>query len=155
MLKEGERAPLFELPDLSGAMRSSSARLAQGRALFVLYKASCPVCQMTLPFFDRMAASGSIPVTFISQDDARTAAQFNQNFGIGAAPTLIESRGYPVSNAFGIESVPTMFLVEAGGEIAQAWSGFSKADMEAFAALAGTQAFTAEEAARVPVFKPG
>jgi peroxiredoxin len=155
MLDPGHRVPEFQLPDLSGVPRDlRSLALADG-ALLVFYKASCPVCQLTLPYLGRLAQHSALPIIFISQDDPKVAARFNREFGISAATTLVDSEGYPASNGFGIVSVPSIFLVEASGTILRAWAGFSREDMNALGERAGTPVFTAEEMVRVPLYKPG
>ena len=64
---------------------------------------------------------------------------FNQRFGV-TFPTLLDQskEGYPASNAFGISSVPSLFLVEQDGTIAKAFSGFSKRDLEGLGERAGS-----------------
>jgi peroxiredoxin len=155
MLDTGDLAPEFQLPDVNGVLRSLQSFTRAGRALFVFYKASCPVCQLTLPFLDRLAHGSPLPVIFISQDNVKTASRFDQEFGISGATTLFDGNGYPVSSSFGITSVPSMFLIESGGKIARAWSGFSRADMEAIGEQTGIAIFTPDEMNRVPLYKPG
>lgn len=151
MLAAGDQAPEFTLPELGGGEGS----LARSKPVLVtIYKVSCPTCQLALPFLNRLHASASLEQVLISQDDERATAAFRDAFGIGLR-TLIDSRaaGYAVSNAFGIESVPAMFVVEPGGRISQAWTGFSKKDLEAVAARAGMPIFEAGES--TPEWKPG
>jgi peroxiredoxin len=155
MLETGDRAPEFQLPDLTGVPRDLRNFASADRALLVFYKASCPVCQLTLPYLDRLAQRSSLPTIFISQDDAKVAARFNQEFGISGATTLLDSKGYPASNAFGIISVPSLFLIQASGNIIRAWAGFSREDMNSLSEHAGAPVFTSEEMARVPLYKPG
>ena len=88
------------------------------------------------------------------QDDAAATKRFQEKFG-GHMTTLLDPNegGYPVSNAFGITHVPTLFLVETDGVISKVISGFVKADLEAIAARAGVPIFRADEA--VPMWKAG
>ena len=155
MLDTGDCAPDFQLPDLSGAQRGLRSFAGTDRALIVFYKASCPVCQLTLPYLDRLAQASALPTVFVAQDDAKVAARFNQEFGISGATTLLDCKGYPASNGFGIVSVPSIFLIEASGAIVRAWAGFSREDMKALGEYAGTPVFTSEEMVRVPLYKPG
>jgi len=155
MLETGDHAPEFQLADANGVCRDSRTLAGGGRALFVFYKASCPVCQLTSPFLDRLAHRSTLPVVFIAQDDPKVAARFNQQFGIFAAITLFDDKRYTVSNSFGIVSVPSIFLIEETGIIARAWAGFSREEMKALSEDAGQSIFTAEEMTRVPLYKPG
>jgi peroxiredoxin len=154
VLEAGARAPSFRLKDLSGNMVSLEEILAKGPALLAFYKISCPVCQLTFPYLERLAAGGPIQIIGVSQDDLGATQGFNQRFGV-TFPTLLDQaqESYPASNAFGITNVPSMFLVEPDGRIASAFTGFSKRDMEALGGLAGVAPFRADE--NVPEWKAG
>ena len=154
VLEAGARAPSFRLKDLRGATVSLEELLSKGPVLLAFYKVSCPVCQLTFPFLERLAASSSIQITGISQDDLSATEGFNQRFGV-TFPTLLDQakENYPASNAFGITNVPSLFLVEPDGHIASAFSGFSKRDLEALGTRAGVMPFRADES--VPEWKAG
>src|SRR5271170_1147908 len=106
----GGKAPAFRLTGLDGSRKSLADILAGGPALLAFYKISCPVCQLTVPYLERLAANNSLQVIGISQDDAGATRGFTQRFGL-TFPTLLDSseEGYPASNAYGITSVPSMF----------------------------------------------
>jgi len=153
MLSSGSRAPQFTLQDVDGAPHSLADILGRGPVLLALYKISCPVCQLTLPFLDRMAA-GQVQIVAISQDDASGTRRFQARFGV-SVPTLLdrEEDGYPVSNAFGITHVPSLFLVEPDGIISLASEGFMKSELESIGARAGVPPFRQNET--VPAWKAG
>ncbi len=154
MLQAGVPAPAFELKDLSAHAVSSAQVLERGPALLFFFKISCPVCQFAAPFIQRLAASANIQVIGISQDDARSTVEFNRHTGVSFPILLDESRQrYPASNAFGIYSVPSLFLVEPDGTISKAFNGFSKQDFEALGERAGVAPFRPGE--KVPVFRAG
>lgn len=117
------------------------------------YKVSCPVCQLAFPFLDRMK-TGGLRLIAISQDEAPLTQAFIERFGVHL-PTLLdrEQSGYPVSNAFAITHVPSLFLVEPDGRISMAVDGFSKADLEAIGTRAGIAPFRPTD--NVPAMKPG
>ncbi len=142
MLAPGDTAPAFTLEDVLGRSKSLEDVLKQGPALIALFKVSCPVCQLTFPYLERLSKGTAIQVIGVSQDDPDSTEEFRKEFGV-TFPTLIDpaATGYAVSNAYGITNVPSLFLVEADGEIAAAWSGWSKRDMQAMADLAGVQIF--------------
>ena len=154
LLDPGARAPGFRLSRLEGGEATLAEISAGGRVLVVFFKVTCPVCQMTLPFLERMHASGTLAICAISQNDARDTREFNRSFGV-TIPTLLDSEDedFPASNAYGIASVPTMFLVEGDGEISRVIEGWSKLDMEALGAAAGIALFRTDD--DVPAWKAG
>lgn len=154
MPEAGEQAPSFRLKDLAGAAVSLEEILSKGPALLAFYKVSCPVCQLTFPFLERLAAGLSIQMIGISQDDLNATQGFNQRFGV-TFPTLLDQskEGYPASNAYGITNVPTLFLVEPDGRIGNVISGFSKRALEALGERVGVNPFRASE--NVPEWKAG
>jgi len=160
-LRAGNRAPGFTLARLeNGAVRGNAdlgKLLTGGPVLLAFFKASCPVCQMTLPFLERVhrgRAQGSLEIYGVSQDDAETTQEFAGEFGIGF-PMLLdtEESGYPASNAYGISHVPSLFLVERDGTIAWSLEGFNKREFVAVAGQAGVNPFRPDE--NVPEWKAG
>lgn len=152
MLMAGTPAPAFELPLLGGAVQTLETLTTSGPVVLAFFKVSCPVCQLTFPFLDRLARAGSLPVVGVSQDNARNTEGFNRAFGV-TFPVLLDAAGYPASNAFGITHVPSMFVVEPGAAISWASSGFDKKALEELAARAGVALFQPHEA--VPLLRPG
>ncbi|HYL36959.1 MAG TPA: redoxin domain-containing protein [Bryobacteraceae bacterium] len=154
MVAAGEQAPQFQLTSVQGGHRSLEEILNKGPALLVFYKVSCPVCQLTAPYVERLGASQSMQVVPISQDDAKATEGFSRHFGV-TLPTLLDqaNEGYPASNAYGISSVPSLFLVEQDGHIAKSFSGFSKRDLEEVGARAGITPFGPDD--HVPEWKAG
>jgi len=155
MLEAGKPAPSFELKDAaSGAKVSLADVLAKGPAVLAFYKISCPVCQLTMPYLERMAAGGTLRFIGISQDDARDTEKFNRQFGV-RIETLLDERanGFPASNAYKITSVPSLFVVETDGSISAAVNGFSKRDLEQIGQRAGVAPFRPGD--KVPDFRPG
>jgi peroxiredoxin len=153
MLGEGERAPDFELEDLSGR------RLAPGPKplLLAFFKAGCPTCQFTFPFIERLyraRTNRDIGMYAISQDDAESTREFHAEFGI-SLPTLLDKQdeGYPVSNAYGLTNVPSLFLVEADGKISRTMMGFEKKGLEELGRRLGAEPFADGE--YVPEWKSG
>jgi peroxiredoxin len=154
LLEAGAKAPLFRLTDLDGSARSLEDILAGGPALLAFYKISCPVCQLTAPYLERLATNNAIQVIGISQDDANATRGFMKRFGV-TFPTLLDSssEGYPASNAYGITSVPSLFLLERDGTIARSFNGFSKRDFEEIGVRAGVLPFGPDD--QVPEWRAG
>ena len=154
LLEPGSRAPDFRLPRLGGGEGRLAEWAARGSVLLVFFKVTCPVCQLTLPFLERLHTAGALGICGISQNDERDTREFNTYFGI-TFPTLLDSEeeDFPAGNAYGISSVPTLFLVEPGGQIGKVTEGWSKMEMEALGAAAGMKLFRAED--DVPAWKAG
>ena len=154
MLSVGTSAPEFRLRELTGGERSLADVVSRGPALLAFFKSSCPVCQLTLPFLERLKDNGKLQIIAVSQDNAATTAEFRDEFSV-SMPTLLDDSkaGYPASNAFQITHVPTMFQVEPDGTISQAWTGWSKADMVALGERAGKSVL--EPGEQVPLYRPG
>jgi len=153
MLGAGERAPDFELEDLSGVRRGPAPK----PVLLVFFKVSCPTCQFTFPFLERLyraRTNHEIGMCAISQDDAESTREFHAEFGI-SMPTLLdkEEDGYPVSNAYGLTNVPSLFLVEPDGKISRSLMGFDKKGVEKLGRRLGAEPFEAGE--YVPEWKAG
>jgi peroxiredoxin len=154
LVPAGAAAPSFELMGLNGSTRSLKEILSAGPALLIFYKISCPVCQFTLPYLQRLSANASIQVIGISQDNASATRELTGRLGVTFSTLLdLGSQGYPASNAYGIASVPTLFLVESDGTVARSFNGFSKRDLEEIGARAGVTPFGPEE--HVPEWKAG
>jgi peroxiredoxin len=154
LLDPGKRAPDFRLARLEGGEASFAELAAGGRVLLVFFKVTCPVCQLTMPFLERLHASGKLAICGISQNDAADTQEFNTYFGVSFATLLdAEDEDFPASNAYGISSVPTMFLVEPDGAISRAIEGWNRKDMEALGEAAGMTLFRPED--NVPAWKAG
>jgi peroxiredoxin len=154
LLEAGVRAPGFRLPRLDGGEISLAEIAAQGPALLAFFKISCPVCQLTFPFLERVHQAGTLPVYGISQNDAVDTRAFAARYRT-TLPMLLDSEasGFPVSNAYGISSVPTMFLIERDGSIAQTMLGWRKQEIAALSAAARVIVIRSED--NVPEWKAG
>jgi peroxiredoxin len=156
LLEAGRIAPEFSLKDVGGERRSLRENLKHGPVLAVFFKISCPTCQLTLPFLDRLLdrLKDKLRVVGISQDDASSTKEFLEYFKIGF-PVLIDpgKDHYAVSGAYRLTNVPSMFLIEKDGRISWALHGFHRGDLETLAGKFGVALFGANE--KVPLMKPG
>ena len=57
LVAAGAKAPAFRLTSLDGSARTLEDILAGGPALLAFFKISCPVCQLTAPYLERLAAN--------------------------------------------------------------------------------------------------
>jgi len=158
LLQAGARAPDFRLPRLGGGEAGGEATLhdliAGSPILLAFFKITCPICQLTFPFLERLHRPGTLPIYGISQNDAEDTREFNREFGV-TFPTLLdpEDGDFAVSNAFGISSVPTTFLVERDGRISRVMEGWNKKEIEWLGAKAGVRPFRPGD--HVPEWKAG
>jgi len=162
-LAAGVHAPDIQLTALDGTKFSLDQALKQGPVVAAFFKVNCPVCQLAFPFIERIykayKTAGKVTVVGVSQNDASETQAFNREFGV-TFPVLLDSKGYPVSNAYGLTNVPTVFLISQQREIEASLVSWAKDEMEelnqTLAKISGVpeaQIFTAADQA--PVFKPG
>lgn len=152
-LTPGTTAPGILLKDSDGKTASLAEALKKGPVLAAFFKVSCPTCQFTFPFLERMYemyGGGNVTFFGISQNDARDTREFMREFGT-KFQVLIDDRGYPASNQYGLTNVPALFWIATDGKIRATSIGFSKADLEKIAAEAARAAGKPEQ----PLFKPG
>ena len=158
----GNAAPEFSLISLDQKQYALRSLLERGPVVAAFFKVSCPVCQFTFPFLERLHQRyGSDSATFvgISQDDARATKGFASEYGV-TFPMVLDDDHYLVSNAYGLTNVPTIFLIETNGKVKVSSSGFDKKDLETIAAdlaerrkIALTSLFRPDEV--IPANKPG
>src|SRR5215470_15018563 len=158
----GGTAPGFSLKSRDGKEYSLRKLLQRGPVVAAFFKISCPVCQFTFPFLERLHKRyGSSGVTFlgISQDDARATKNFASEYG-ATFPIVLDESGYPVSNVYALTMVPTIFLIEPDGQVKVSSMGFDKKDLETIASelaehrkIAFTPLFRPDEI--IPTNKPG
>lgn len=154
MLVAGSRAPEIRATDLDGTQVTVSSLLAGGPVLAAFFKVSCPTCQYTLPFLQRMADHGSLTIVGVSQDDTGPTRAFCKTYGVRFPVVLDEARGkYPASNAFKLKSVPSCFLIEPDGKISLAIQGFSRDDLDSIGRRFHAPPFRTDE--DIPAFRPG
>jgi peroxiredoxin len=153
-LVTGTKAPQVELNTLDGKSFSLREVLSRGPVILAFFKVSCPTCQYAFPFLERLhKAYGDKNVSLfgVSQNNAKETAAFNREFGVTFPTLLDDTDSYPVSNAYGLTNVPTIFWIAQDGEIEISSVGWVKADFEQLARKMAEAAQTAP----VPMFKPG
>jgi len=103
---------------------------------------------------ERLAANNGLQVFGISQDEASATRGFAKRFGL-TFPILLDpsAENYAASNAYGISSVPSLFLIERDGIVSKSFAGFSKRDFEQIGARSGVVPFGPDD--HVPEWKAG
>ena len=153
-LNTGTLAPDFTLPTMDGKQFSLKDALARGPVLAAFFKISCPVCQFAFPFLERIyRAYGNRNVTIIgiSQNDKKETADFLKHFGITFPTLLDDTATYPVSNAYGLTNVPTLFWIAQDGEIEISSVGWARKEIDEINRRA---AETTQQGSK-PVFQAG
>jgi peroxiredoxin len=158
----GNPAPNFSLKSLDGQNFSLAEALKKGPVILSFFKVSCPVCKFTFPFLERLHQrykSDNVTFLGVSQDNTSASRDFVKDFGV-TFPILIDDSSYPVSNAYGLSMVPTVFLIEPDGIVKVSSMGFVRADLESIAdSLADRQNITRTpvflKTESVPAVKPG
>ena len=133
----GNTAPGFSLKALDNKEYSLCTVMARGPVVAAFFKISCPVCQFTFPFLERLYRRyGGDGLTFlgISQDDARSTMSFAKEYGVTFPILIDDENGYVASNAYGLSNVPTIFLIDTDGTVKVSSMGFDKKDLETIAA---------------------
>jgi peroxiredoxin len=161
-IQTGDKAPLFGLRDAAGNQYSLAEESRKGPVVAAFFKISCPVCQFTFPFLERLFKMyGEKVATFlaISQDDALDTREFCQEYGV-TFPALIDDERFTVSNDYGLTNVPSIFLIGEDGIVKITSIGFDRINLEAIsselAAVAQRPAAALFRAGEiVPSLKPG
>jgi peroxiredoxin len=118
---------------MDGKRFSLKDALARGPVVAAFFKISCPVCQFALPFLERIhKAYGNRNVTIvgISENDKKGTAAFVKEYSLTFPVLLDDTRTYPVSNAYGLTNVPTIFWIAPDGEIEVSSVGWLKKDID-------------------------
>ncbi|MGC2527492.1 MAG: TlpA disulfide reductase family protein [Candidatus Acidiferrum sp.] len=160
----GNTAPGFSLKALDGKEVSLAGLLEHGPVVAAFFKISCPVCQFTFPYLERLYKRyGGDSATFlgISQDDAQDTMNFAKEFSVTFPMMLDEKKkGYPASIAYGLTNVPTILLIAPDGTVIVSCMGFDKKGLESTGAflaerkkIAPAALFRSDES--VPDHKPG
>jgi peroxiredoxin len=162
LLSAGNTAPDFQLATTRGERLSLAAGLSRGSILLAFFKVSCPTCQFTFPFLQRLheqMGSQGLQLWGIVQDKGEDGARFAATFGI-TFPILVDPSPYKVSQAYGLTHVPSLFLVKQDGRIEFSGEGFCKADLLAIQrsmaqSLSTTPPALFHPTESIPEYKPG
>lgn len=159
-LPPGTKAPDFSLPATSDDKNKDDGKfslqsaLQKGPVLAAFFKVSCPTCQYTFPYLERLhRAQGEkkITVVGISQNDRKDTIAFLKAYGITFRTLIDDSNGYAVSNAYGLTNVPSLFLIGQNGKIEVTSVGWVKQEIEEI-----NRKFAAsQQTSTPPLFQPG
>ena len=132
-LKAGTSAPDFSLPTMDGKKFSLREALARGPVLVAFFKVSCPTCQYTFPFLERIYKSHgnkNVTVVGVSQNQKKDTAAFIKEYGVTFPVVLDDTNTFPASNAYGLTNVPSIFWIAQDGEIEISSVGWDRQEIE-------------------------
>lgn len=153
-LTAGTKAPEFELKAMDGKRFMLREELSRGPLVLAFFKASCPTCQYAFPFLQRLERAyghKGVRIIGVSQNDPKETAAFTKEFGVTFPVLLDDTDKYPVSNAYGLTNVPSIFWIAQDGDVEVSSVGWVKAEFEE---ISRRMADLANSAPAV-VFKPG
>jgi len=152
-LEAGVRAPEFRLESLSRARQTLAAVTGGKPALLFFFKTGCPTCQLATPFVERLARAyggGRFRVVGLSQDDRTETEEYRDRFGM-TFETLLDFPGWRASQAYGLDTVPSFFVVGPDAMIRRSFIGWQKRELLEVGRLASAAAGVPE----APLFRPG
>ena len=130
-----------------------------GPHALVFYKVTCPTCQMAAPAFDRFATAHPGAFVGVGQDPPALLERFADEHGAGF-PSVSDPEPYAISDAFDIEHVPTLVILDADRivrDVVESWDreGTNRA-ARVLAELLGTDAVGVSGVEDgLPAFRPG
>lgn len=123
-----------------------------GPVVLAFFKTTCPVCQMAAPKVQALADAG-VRVVAVGEDPPPSINTYADRYG-QKVTTLTDAPPYPASDAFGIDTVPTLFLVDGDGTVRDAVVSWDRAAWNRLAAAAGAPPVS-DENDGLPPFRPG
>ena len=151
MLAAGDRAPSLVLPDAATG-ESVTDPWREGPVVLAFFKTTCPVCQMAAPKVQALAEAG-VRVVAVGEDAPPEIQSYAERYG-QKVTTLSETAPYPASDAFGIDTVPTLFRVDEDGTVRDAVVSWDRDRWNRLAEAAGGAAVS-DEGDGLPPFRPG
>ena len=151
VLAAGDQAPSFTLTD-AGTGEAVTDPWTTGPTVLAFFKVSCPVCHMVAPKVAALAEAG-LRVVAVGEDPPAALVAYARDRG-QPVPTLSEPRPFEVSSAYGLVSVPTLYLVGQDGVIADVVAGWDRDGWNRLAAAAGAGAVS-HDGDGLPIFRPG
>lgn len=128
MLKAGNAVPAFMLDGTDGQKHRADEIKAKGLGFLAFFKVTCPTCQYTLPFLERIyqkIKDKRLPFWGIVQDPLDKAKDFARQYGT-SFPYLIDDNPYAVSKSYGIAIVPSWFVVDENLKVVAAGESWVK-----------------------------
>jgi peroxiredoxin len=139
------RARAFDLPRVDGGRIQLESLIAEGPVLLVFVHSDCPTSTLTLRHL-ASASESRTRLVVVAEESQMQAARLRRMAG-ARLTVLAETAPYDVSEAYGVETVPTAFLVDESGTVREEVVGWSRSDYERLLGVSLP--------AVGPAFKPG
>ena len=152
MLSVGDKAPSFTLPAVEGGGEVTDP-WTEGPTVVAFFKTNCPVCKMVAPMLTKLSEGGA-RVVAIGEDPPGDITTYSEAYN-QRVPALSQGEPYSVSSAYGLEAVPTIFLVGEDGQIQQAIAGWNRDIWNALAADLGVSEPLSTPDDGLRPFRPG
>jgi peroxiredoxin len=132
---------------------------ADGPHALVFYKVTCPTCQLAAPKLEAFQSAYGGHVHAVGQDPVDNLTAFGAEYRF-SLPASSDAPPYDLSNAYGIETVPTTYVIDGRGRVAdvvEAWDrdGLNRASVKLAELLDVQPARISEPSDGLPGFKPG
>jgi peroxiredoxin len=130
------RAPSFALPSTTGGSLGLDDLVAGGPALLIFAAEECPTCALALRRLAAIVAplqTAGVGLAVVFEDPLDVAARVARDARFKGT-VLAEPAPYDTSRAYGLESLPTTFLLDRDAAVAGTVVGW---DAEALSALVG------------------
>ena len=159
----GDAAPPFDLALPGGGFRSLADVVEPGGGILVFFKSDCETSRLVLPRLGPLAKAlvdEGMLFLAVAQEEEDSARRFDKELGVPGTLAW-EDEPFPVSAAYEIQSVPTLFVIDGAGVIAERIEGFVKREYLALGAAVeqalalGDLPPVLERAEELPEFKPG
>jgi hypothetical protein len=146
-LRPGDRAP-----PIPGSTEDRASRAV------MFFKVTCPTCQLAAPVAERLHRAFPGRFVAVGQDPREKLDQFSVDLATSFRAVPDQSP-YPVSNAYGIRTVPTLFVLDGDRvvDVVESWDrdGWNRAGAR-LGALVGVPAEAMSwEGDGLPPFRPG
>jgi len=153
VLDIGAPAPPIALLDAaSGEIVSDPWLDAPGPTVVAFFKTTCPVCMMAAPKIQALA-DGGVRVVAIGQDPPPALERYAAEHGQRVV-TLSEASPYPVSDAYALTVVPTLYAIDRAGNVVDAVQSWDRVRWNEFAAGLGVPPVS-DPSDGLPTFRPG
>lgn len=119
--------------------------------LLLFFQADCPTCRLIVPYANALARAGAA-VTGVSQDGPVETAAFVEQMAV-EFPVETDV-GWARSRALGLQTVPSLVLLDDAGHAVRIEAGFHKATVNDLAAACGCPPVASPHDG-LPASKPG
>jgi len=126
----GTTAPDFDLPIVGGGYRGRRDVVEPGGGIVVFFKESCPTSGLLLshpsPLARALEREDRLFLA-VAQEDEAVARSYRDEHGLAFA-VASESPPFDTSVEYGVMNVPTLFVIDGAGVIAERVVGFVKSE---------------------------